>query len=635
MFYRRLLLSFLLIEMAQTACLANTPSWYVSPKGNDSNPGTKARPFASLARALEASRRVPKPGPRRIYLASGNYFNVGLVLGPQDSGLTITAGPHAKPILLGGEELTGFQPDGPEWWAATLPAAASADFRLLVVNGHLAARARYPQNGRLTHLSDFKVPWMGTFGGGWQRKPTHEELTTMLVRPNDVGTSFQPTNAELTVYHEWDESMLGVRGYEPATGLITFTSEAGHPPGAFGNHDYVIWNTREGLAHPGQWYVDRARRKVVYWPLPGDNPSRLRAMFPTGDSIIRIEGSARNPVRDLTLEGFTLALANTPLRTGGFGAFAFAGAVTARHIVDCHFTRLVVRQVAGQAIKISQATGCEITQCTLSQTGAGGIVADGSNLLLAENQIEQVGRIYPSAIGLSCNGEDNRVVGNYIHSAPYVGLTCDGYRDRIEANRIEEVMQELHDGAGIYLGGTNQLIRSNFCFRIGQGAAERRHAYYMDEHVRDSILEANLALDCPSPLHNHMATNNAIVNNVFVNHGDLRLSFYRCAQHRLERNVVWAAGKIEVFGPTAVALWTNNIFYSQTGKILAVPLSDYTPGEPARLDAGVGIIVTDPGIKVGQDGAITWPRDCPARQWAIQPFEVREDSRPKQRRVTH
>lgn len=169
------------------------------------------------------------------------------------------------------------------------------------------------------------------------------------------------------------------------------------------------------------------------------------------------------------------------------------------------------------------------------------------------------------------------------------------------------------------------MIRSNFCFHIGQTAAERRHAYYLDEHVRDSILEENLALECSSPLHNHMATNNLVVNNVFVNHGDLRLSFYRCAGQRLERNLLWASGKIEVFGPEAVEVWTNNIFYSQANQVTAVPLHDYAPTAPALLRQPGVLIGRDPKVQVRGDGAILWPKHSGTTR--IKPFDVRHSGR--------
>jgi hypothetical protein len=289
---------------------------------------------------------------------------------------------------------------------------------------------------------------------------------------------------------------------------------------------------------------------------------------------------------------------------------------------------LTIRRVAGQGIKISNGIECEAAFCTIDETGAGGILSQGSRLILRENQVRNIGRIYPSAIGVSCSGTDNRVFGNFIENTPYTGLTCDGFGTVIEGNRIQNVMEELRDGAGIYLGGTNHLIRSNICLNIGRSIAERRHAYYMDEHVRESRLEGNLAFDCPSPLHNHLATNNAIVNNIFIRHGDVRLAFYRCAGHRMERNLVWASGTIEVFRPEAVSVWTNNLFYSETGSVLGYPVAEYSPGEPKVLSIQGIETGEDPRLRVDKTGRVAWDKSSPAERIAIRPLDLRTSGKP-------
>src|SRR5512140_144944 len=189
-------------------------TWFVSPQGDDSNPGTKARPFRTIARALQESRKsIATEGPKVISLGPGEYLGTSIVLGPEDSGLEISAVKGAKPVLVGGCKLGTLRPDG-EFWSAELPREVSADIRLLVVNDRFASRARFPASGTLEHLSRFDVPWMGTYGGGWKRKPTHDELTTLKVDPQTVGPAFEAQNAELTIYHEWDESLVAVRSYD-------------------------------------------------------------------------------------------------------------------------------------------------------------------------------------------------------------------------------------------------------------------------------------------------------------------------------------------------------------------------------------------------------------------------------------
>jgi hypothetical protein len=597
---------------------------HVSPTGNQNNPGTALAPVSTPSRALELIRAEPEGQPeRRIVLHNGQYFDVAIVLTPADGGLVIEAAPGEHPVLFGGRRITGFQSDGGPLVAADIPTGRSADFRMLWVDGRLAHRARFPARGELKHLSQFKVPWMGTYGGGWQRKPTKEELRTMRVRPSDLGAQFDPLNAEITVFHEWDESTVGVKEYDPLSGLITFQSETGHPPGAFGNQGYVIWNTRDGLTEPGRWYLDRRRRRIVYWPLAGEDISNLEVIVPTTTALFRIEGTRQKPVRDLTLRGLTLAVANTPLMAGGFGAYAFDGAITAEHVRDCTFSNLRIGQVAGQGIKISDAQNCRIQKNEVKEAGAGGVICIGADSSeISWNHICQVGQIYPSAIGESCGGRNNRLSGNFIHDAPYVGLTCDGIGALIESNRIERVMLELHDGAGIYLGGTNHLIRANLCRSIGDSPTDRRHAYYMDEMVRHCRLEGNLAVQCPSPLHNHLASDNEIVNNVFVEDGDLRLAFYRCENYRLLGNLVLAKGKIEVFRPEAVQIWKDNLFVSEEGSVLAFSVAEYSPGLPRPLRVNGIHVSTRPEVEAIWADRIAWPIESLPGRFGIQPLDL-------------
>ena len=636
--YARLAAATLLLAIGLTQT-SHAAEFHVSPRGDDTHAGTPDRPLASLNRAVEVARQAPQRASRRIVLHGGDYFEVAVRLEPADSGLVIEAAVNEQPVLHGGRVLTGFHPEEGPLVAADLPAAdVGADgIRMLSVNGRLAPRARFPAKGRLQHRSEFNVGWMGTYGGGWARKPTADELTTLLVTPADLGRHFSPANAELTIFHEWDESLVGVRSFATNTGIIRFMSDAGHPPGAFGKRSFVLWNTRDGLTESGRWLHDRERNRIVYWPLPGEEPAQLRVVLPRTETVLRLQGTRTNPVRSVVVRGLTLAVTDTPLKAGGFGAYAFEGALTGEHLQDCQFEGLSIRQAGGYGIKLTETARCRITHSEITDTGAGGLLGQGMQFAeIRDNHIHNVGRAYPSGIGLVCCGVSNQVAGNFVHHTPYVGITCDGAAARIESNRIESVMLELHDGAGIYLGGSNHLIRANVCRKIGDAAhtdgdlgdmkagGGRRHAYYMDELMRQSRLEGNLAVQCPSPLHNHIASDNAIVNNVFLHDGDLRLSFYRCDTHRLERNLVMAQGKIEIYGPEAVSAWTNNLFFSKAGTVVGFPLKGgYTPQAPAPLRISGVLTSEDPQASATADGWVEWPTNAlPARLGISPPAHV-------------
>jgi len=57
--------------------------------------------------------------------------------------------------------------------------------------------------------------------------------------------------------------------------------------------NYVLWNLCEGMNEPGQWCVDYRNGKLVYWPLPDEDMSRIEVIVPTIESITQIHGSGR------------------------------------------------------------------------------------------------------------------------------------------------------------------------------------------------------------------------------------------------------------------------------------------------------------------------------------------------------
>src|SRR5437868_319051 len=132
---------------------------FVSPGGEDSNAGTAGKPVASVGRAVQLARGL-SGSAKRVVLLPGQYFDTGIELTSADSGLVLESRPGNSATLIGGVLLSGWQTDGPHFWSATLPSGRAWDVRMLQVNGRFCPRARFPEQGTLTHSSVFKVPWM-------------------------------------------------------------------------------------------------------------------------------------------------------------------------------------------------------------------------------------------------------------------------------------------------------------------------------------------------------------------------------------------------------------------------------------------------------------------------------------------
>ncbi len=612
-----------LVLMVFLATSARGSTFFVAPGGNDANPGTREKPLATLEAARDAAREADA-GRHRVVVMPGEYFlTETFELDARDNGLTIEAAEGGRATLYGGTLVTGWRPDGDKFWSADLPGVKEGewDFRALVVNGRMPPRARLPESGTFLHESAFDVRWLSSVGGGWERKPTREELTTMIYDPADVPPTLEVKNAEVRVYHMWDESMVGVAANDAERHTLHFSTPAKSPPGAFGVKKYAIFNTREGMTRPGQWYLDRAAGKVVYWPLADEDMAEAKAIAPKLERIVRIAGSREKPAEGITIRGLALRATTTPLKAGGFGAYAFDGALRMERARRCMLEDLDVGCVGGQGIQSSSLADCRIVGCHVHHTGACGVKTGGSTTLVARNHIHHVGVYYPSAIALpaySSAGDEEKglhLYRNEIHDTPYTGIAGGGANLLIEENLIYAVMREMQDGGAIYGGMRKSVLRGNMVrdvVKMGEGYGVS--AYYLDEGAEDCVVERNVSVGVERPSHNHIARNVVIRDNVFIVENDMRLSFQRSAGCTFSGNTLFVPGKITIGQPNAIAAWENNVVFrdgtDENGAPQAFTIDDAMPpvSQPKRKTWPAGAVRVDrPPTLDGQIGSDEWP----------------------------
>lgn len=624
-----------LLSVPTPAANAESETFFVAVSGNDlwsgrlpePNTGRTDGPFATLYAACSAARKVKDGQPRKVVIQAGQYFLVRpLELDAGDAGLTIESSPGTEVCLYGGKKVAGWKKDGDKFYSVALPDVKERnwDFRALIVNGRFCRRARLPEKGFFEHLSKFDVPWMSSTGGGWKRKPTNEELTTLKYRPEDIGPWLDVNNAEVTVYHMWDESMVGLKAIDTEKQILTFSSPSGHPPGAFGVKKYVIWNVREGMTEPGQWYLDRSVGKLVYWPLHGEDMAKAEVYAPTIESIIRIRGTRTNLARDITIRGLKLSVTTTPLMAGGFGAGKFDGAVSMAFTEKCRLTGLEIVNVGGQGIKTS-GDGLLIERCHVHNTGACGVRCSGYKVVVTDNYIHDIGLTYPSALALQGGGRDCLISHNEIHDCPYTAINCGGQRNRIEHNLIYRAMLELHDGGGIYcFAGKDLVLRGNFIRDIVDTGGYGASAYYLDERSENCLVEGNLSIGIVRPSHNHMAKSNTIRNNIFICDADARVTLPKSSDFTFEYNVIKAKGQIVLENPDAITTMWNNVLYSAEGKIQFRRLKDYRRIGDYSLEANSENLTADPQIIEFEKGWVRFAADSPALKLGIKPIDVRD-----------
>lgn len=550
--------------------------YYIAPNGSDDFSGTEEKPFRTLSKALEVERK--DSGKRTIVLKAGRYENVSIALDSRDSGLEIRADGHA--VLCGGERISGWKNCGDGLYCADLPSGRSADIRLLAANGRMCDRARYPLEGYLATASKFDSIW----DVGWDVPPTEEQRTTLEYKPGDIPDDFDWQNAEVMVFHRWDESLVGIKGHEKEKRLFRFSSQLTFPAGSFDVDSYLIWNTEQGMK-PGAWRVDKMQGKLYYMPLEGQRIDETEFHVPLHNSVISITGDVSN----LTIDGVSFMVTDAPLGSGGFGALRVTAAINCTaNLNNCFFKNLSFSALSGWGIKLAGVNnGVTIEGCDVKDTGAGGLSltrgsrnGDGnSECLIRRNTVTRIGRIFFSAVGIcgtSCN-----VIDNELSDLPYNGISCSGGGILIQGNIITGAMRTLRDGGGIYVGNSKGgRMTGNTVSDVTQepGPDMQRHGLYLDKDCDEWVMSENLTIDCPSAMLSHMSKSNVICDNIFVNRrGQVMLLTIRCEDHTFERNTVHASEEISfITNDGAITKLKDNLLYSANGRLERVLVDNKT-----------------------------------------------------------
>ncbi len=98
---------------------------------------------------------------------------------------------------------------------------------------------------------------------------------------------------EVVLFHAWNESRLIISELDEKQKKVTFTGPIGRKLGMEGTNRYYIDNVPEGLDQPGEWYLDRHKGQLYYWPPESVCPTDLenaKLRAPVLNELVRFEG---------------------------------------------------------------------------------------------------------------------------------------------------------------------------------------------------------------------------------------------------------------------------------------------------------------------------------------------------------
>jgi Right handed beta helix region len=545
-------------------------AYYVSPQGNDCNPGTLAAPFRTVSKARDVVRTVNSAmtGDIVVYLRGGTYaLTSTLSFAAADSGsngfyVKYLNYPGETPLLTGGQPIGGWtlSDSTKNIWQST---GVTSRFRQLYVNGTKAIRARTPNLGTGDAANFNRIT------GADQTVPNVQVASSQVATWNNL------TKVEMHLMINWGDATLRLASYSTtgATAFLKFQSpeadilsQRPFPILASVKQAYYFENSLEFLDAPGEWYLNETKNTLYYQPRTGEDMSTATVVAPIVETLVSVLGASAdtNPAHHIWFQGLAFAH-STYLRPSSFGFLdgqagqynvsataqnqQYVGRPSAGVLVananNIWFERNIFSQMAATGLDFNYGThddtivgnvftdiggaGVSVGKFVQDETTEFHIAYNPSNTseictndTIKDNYITHVTTEIQGACGIACGYPRTiDIEHNEVSEVNYTGISVGfGWTatanamsgNRINYNDIHDIVKVLADGGGIYTlsnQGSGSQMEYNYIhdFQKSLWADYGDHGLYLDEQTSGYTVSHNVLVNCPAISTNHPGTN--------------------------------------------------------------------------------------------------------------------------------
>lgn len=502
---------------ALLALISTAQTIYVAPDGSDRNSGSSSRPFATLEKAVaEASRNDT------IVLQEGSYrITRTVTIGQEKNGLTIK-GENAT--LRGAVEVpkAKWHPTGdPRISSNSRPNVYEVDLRGITSLPPLEPRG-FAHQGKMAPVELF----VGDKPQTLARYPNTGYLKTSRVSGDSFSTTAttrdwsNPDDAWVYGYFKYDWADESIRVQSIRGDTVTLSSR--HNYGLDNNRNYYFENVIEELDRPGEYYIDREKAKLFFWP----STTGTAYLSTTDENLIKVFNAS-----SVTIEGITFSTSRAaPVEV-------YAGR-------DNTIRKCVFENIGLYALKVSNGSNHRVEQCRFVDLGEGGIQlygGDRDSLTPANHAIvdcvfenfSRRARTYRP--GVDIYGVGMTVKNNEFRDAPHSAIIFHGNDHVIDGNFFHDLLTETGDGGAIYAGrdwsARGTRISNNLFYRL-HGERNVENGVYLDDMLSGTLITKNAFVDCRLGLMVGGGRDNVVTQNLF----------YDCdkAMHLDQRGLGWA-----------------------------------------------------------------------------------------------
>jgi hypothetical protein len=535
--------------------------FHVATSGRSGADGSRDNPFPSLdqardaIRALRQNNRLPAAGAE-VWIHPGLYpVSQPFRLEAQDSGtpaapIVYRAADTSAPRFHGGRQLASFKkvsdpavlqrlpesarphvvecdlaaegiPDPPPWIRGGF--ASGRGFQThpapeLFVNDLPMTVARWPN---LDFVKTGEVPGPLTLTA-WDRRPGSPEGRFRFEGDRPLRWRDEP-DAWLYGYWFWDwaDSYEKIESIHPETREITL-AKPWHRYGYRKNQRFHAINLLSELDQPDEWYLDRQRRKLYWYPAVDPAKARVELSLTTSP-LLELAGVSHVRFQGILWE---------------------CGAADGVHIRDGSHTVLegcTVRKMAGNAIDIRGGSHHQVRSCDLHTLGRGGIAMSGGDrhaLTPGSHRIENCHIHHLSRIdhtytpGVWLDGVGQTLRHNLIHHVASSAMRIEGNDHLVERNEAHRVVLESDDQGAVDMFGNptyrGNVFRHNYWHHLGawDGTGDTSHGQRagirLDDAICGVLVEGNIFQRCSTGrthfggVQIHGGKENLVVSNLFI-----------------------------------------------------------------------------------------------------------------------
>jgi len=493
---------------------------YVSPYGNDENDGSEASPLKSPAAAIEKAKSITGMTEIRLFGGEYSFYNT-LALSETDSNIRFTGYGEERVIFSGAEERTEFEDVTDEKILNLLPASAKNNIKCVDLSGY-SDMGEMPIMGNTTNVkiepyADGKPMNISRYPDNGYLKVGEVKYTSTGENPVftysddrvDLLTDIENIWAYGGFGHYWACYSLDVSGIDVENREISFNTK--FPYMSKKGQEYILYNVVEDLDSEGEYYIDRANKKLYFYPYEGMEKLQLSVL---AEPIISI-----NSTTGIEFENIDFAYSSDK-------------AIDIKNSSQINVKNCKFYNMGKNAITISGGNDITVYGCDITGTGVNGIsINSGERRTLTHANIvvdsciihDSARRANSSTSCISLYGCGNVVKNCKLYNMPHFAIAAQGNEHTITDNEIYNVCNKNYDCGAIYFHGDwgycGTVIENNYFHHIygrnGKRGIRGARCVYFDNLVSGNIVRNNIFAYSEEGVFVHGGRNNEITDNLF------------------------------------------------------------------------------------------------------------------------